>query len=232
MDTLCQVCNEPWNYYGAQHGDMAPWEFELFKRGAGGPWCQGETPEGADPGSLAYKSAVAAVIDGPDDASVTDQFVALADGTTTRPKWERPMDPTLWECSGCSCSVYRDLDTNELRWSRLGVGMYNLPYEADCDPPEAAPYTVGGEPYCPVCAGECDSCGVTIFRSNMSHEGKVLYGDTYDEGASFASPLNMRDTLCTSCCEEIPSCAECGEHWHDYEDAVTCCAPESDDDDE
>ena len=231
MDINCIVCGEPWNAYGARHGDMAPWQYELFRKGAGCPCCQGETPNGADPAEMAYDAARGQVFDGTDDDGLVDNFVAVADGTSQRPRWERPEDPTLWSCAGCSCSVYRDLDTGDLKWSRLGVGMFNLPYEADPDnPPESAPYTVGGEVYCPVCAGECDECGVTIFHSHMSHEGKVLYGDTYDEGASFASPLNMHDTLCTSCFEEIPSCVECGSCYEDYEDADKCCNPEPDDD--
>jgi len=38
-DVYCAKCGEPWDYYGARHGDMEPEEFERFMRGEGCPVC-------------------------------------------------------------------------------------------------------------------------------------------------------------------------------------------------
>ena len=38
-DVYCAICGEPWDYYGAKHGDMEPEEFEKFMKGKGCPCC-------------------------------------------------------------------------------------------------------------------------------------------------------------------------------------------------
>lgn len=208
-DINCIVCGEPWDGYGARHGDMAPWEYTLFRTGAGCPCCEGETPDDADPEEIAYDVAKRQVFSpGTDDDALVDNFVCIADGTTSkRPKWERPDDPTLWTCHACPAHVVRDLDTGDLDWRKLGQGLYNLPHRADIDPPETAPYIVDGNGYCPVCAQNCDECDTPM---------------TSEE--SYAHPLDMRSALCEECICKIPSCSECGAHWHDDDDAASCCS--------
>lgn len=234
MDIKCSVCNEPWDAYGARHGDMAKWEYALFREGAGCPSCEGVTPEGADSEALAYAAAKGQVFDGTDDDGLVDNFVAVAGGLG-RPEWKRPADPVVWSCEGCDAHVVRDLDTGDLEWRELGKGLYNLPHNVDRhDPPESAPYTVDGKGYCGCCASECSDCDKHVFNSDTSTNGTQLYGDTYDPGASFPHPLNYHSTVCVDCLEAIPSCPDCGEHYEDDEDAEACCArePEPDEDDE
>ena len=82
MDIKCVVCGEPWDSYGVSHGDMAPWEATLFRRGAGCPCCEG-VPNGWTP------SHMDDVENG--DGDPMARIIAaerVADGTA--PKWVRP----------------------------------------------------------------------------------------------------------------------------------------------
>lgn len=38
-DIRCRQCGEPWDAYGARHGDMTEEEYEAFVRGDGCPNC-------------------------------------------------------------------------------------------------------------------------------------------------------------------------------------------------
>jgi len=231
-DITCMVCGEPWDAYGARHGDMAPWEYGLFRQGAGCPACEGETPEGADEGATIEHAIRGQIFTPTDDDDLINNFAAIAEGAE-RPNWVRPSDPVVWSCAGCDAHVVRDLDTNELEWRKLGVGLYNLPAGVDADDaPDAAPYTVDGKGYCGCCATTCDECSAHVFTSSTSCNGSVLYGDTYDAGSSFPSPHSHHETVCVDCLEATPSCAECGEYYRDADDAEACCAPEDDSDDD
>jgi hypothetical protein len=42
MDIYCQRCGEPWDAYGARHGDMTPEEKERFFKGEDCPACHGK----------------------------------------------------------------------------------------------------------------------------------------------------------------------------------------------
>lgn len=83
-DAYCMVCGEPWDYYGARHGDMEKWEFELFRKGAGCPSCEGVTDKPFDPTKLAH-------IEFGDE----DGLERLLPGD--RPKWEKPPAPSSEE---------------------------------------------------------------------------------------------------------------------------------------
>jgi len=45
MDLYCQRCGEPWDAYGARHGDMTYEEYRRFIAGAGCPHCFGKEVE-------------------------------------------------------------------------------------------------------------------------------------------------------------------------------------------
>ena len=41
-DVFCKRCGEPWDWYGAKHGDMTPEEYNKFMHGLGCPSCFGK----------------------------------------------------------------------------------------------------------------------------------------------------------------------------------------------
>lgn len=41
-DIICRNCGEPWDRYGAQHGDMKASEYKMLISGKGCPSCKGE----------------------------------------------------------------------------------------------------------------------------------------------------------------------------------------------
>ena len=44
-DILCRVCGEPWDHYGARHGDdMTKGEYGRLVKGLGCPCCKGVGP--------------------------------------------------------------------------------------------------------------------------------------------------------------------------------------------
>jgi len=45
MDIYCQRCGEPWDAYGARHGDMDAYEYRHFVAGEGCPCCFGKEVE-------------------------------------------------------------------------------------------------------------------------------------------------------------------------------------------
>ncbi len=233
-DINCIICSEPWDAYGARHADMAPWEYDLFKRGAGCPCCEGKTPQDTDPEEIAYHAAKQQVFCGTDDDELVDNFVAIADGlTTSQPQWKRPDNPVLWECNGCDTKIVRDLDHAED--SEDGVDLeYRDPYY--CSNPgrvwdgflddwklsKMEEWTIGDHEYCPNCVGWCDECTTPIFHKYDSHTGKVLYGDTYDPGASFPNPKDCYSQICVDCLESIPTCCYCGEYDADLDAEGYC----------
>jgi hypothetical protein len=203
MDVHCVVCGEPWDGYGARHGDMTPWQYDLFRQGAGCPCCEGVTPEGSDPELLAEDATRKQVLDpGTDDDDVTHNYLCVL-LTGKRPKWQRPSDPVVWTCHGCHMRVIRDLDSGDIEWERSSAKRYR---EFDRhDVPESAPFEIDGRGFCPGCATECGECGSAIFHTNVSETGKVLYGDTYDAGASFSDPRDSNSPgLCVECFEALP----------------------------
>lgn len=47
-DVICRRCGEPWDYYGARHGDMTKEEYEDMMKGKGCPCCVGKEVEKVD----------------------------------------------------------------------------------------------------------------------------------------------------------------------------------------
>src|SRR5687767_11795428 len=105
-DILCAVCGEPWDEYGARHDDMAPWEYVLFKKGAGCPCCEGVLPEGTKPDQHLEDHLRSVVM----ESEEPDEYEQLHVGHLTPhpPKWQRPADPVLWSCTGCGNQVKKD----------------------------------------------------------------------------------------------------------------------------
>ena len=79
MDANCIVCGETWC---AEEGitDMEPWEFDLFRKGAGCPSCEGVS-NGYD-ASEDYANAEFG------DEDPTERIMAIS--LVHRPKWEKP----------------------------------------------------------------------------------------------------------------------------------------------
>jgi hypothetical protein len=163
-----------------------------------------------------------------------DSFTLLHTPDAKPPKWERPPDQVLFECAGCGARLERDIDLSNDAPLDLAVSWCNVP-EAKAyrtrdwplDPNDSTLLTIGGKRYCPGCAVSCDECGKPIFSSSQSATGQVLYGDTYDEGASFPDPRTCRPSnLCVDCLEAIPTCSYCGEPLSDdmeTDEDGACC---------
>lgn len=230
-DIKCAVCREPWDAYGMRHGDMAPWEYDLFKKGAGCPCCKGVAPSnGADNTEAHLKSVVFNDED-------PDSYALLHTPDAPRPKWERPADEIKFECPGCGAKLTRDVDFSAttdpdlaLEWSARSPNSYRCrDWPLDLD----ELHEVDGKRYCPSCVVMCagDDCTNIIFTSSTSASGQVLFGDTYDAGASHADPRDPHHggSICTACLEAIPTCSHCSEPLGDDEETDEdgrgeCCA--------
>ena len=102
MDIRCAVCGEPWDCWGANHGDMAAWEYDLFKKGAGCPCCQGVSDENH------LKDHLESIVLNSEDP---DSFNRLHD-PDNKPEWKEPEPKKLWTCDGCGVSVIISNDIN------------------------------------------------------------------------------------------------------------------------
>lgn len=66
MDIICRKCGEPWDAYGARHGDMTPGEYRAFIRGDGCPCCPDEAdPDGRD-WTMEFLQSLEEATDGPE----------------------------------------------------------------------------------------------------------------------------------------------------------------------
>jgi hypothetical protein len=86
MDIICNMCGESWDSWGANHGDMAAWEYDLFKKGAGCPSCQGngrkeEFLEERERSLISYENQ--------DFYPLTGNYKGI---------WEMPETKVLWQC--------------------------------------------------------------------------------------------------------------------------------------
>ena len=117
-DLPCRVCGEPWDAYGARHGDMEPWEYRLFAAGHGCPACEGQPPadepsEERDAREERYLRT--ALLDDPtDDEAVEVAAMTLATlGSIPPVPWAAPAPVVLWECAGCGVRVMQAPETRE-----------------------------------------------------------------------------------------------------------------------
>ena len=52
----CAICGEPWDHYGARHGDdMSPSEYRRLIKGISCPSCKGIRPQNTDQEKLTLK---------------------------------------------------------------------------------------------------------------------------------------------------------------------------------
>ena len=205
MDIYCAVCGEPWDLWGANHGDMAAWEYDLFRKGAGCPCCQGECEHSEE---NMERHMVSAMMNSDDP----DSFSLLMGGA--RPKWIRPNPKTLWECEHCGVRVVISLDCpydgdqlpenieDYLEWYGGRKVHYiggSLPYAyssiAREDPTKEPSHMLDGKSYCPRCACACSECGEVILIGSAA-EGL----STYDSGHPNSNPINaFYGPVCDDC---------------------------------
>jgi len=241
-DIKCAVCGEPWDMYGyPDNGDMKPWEYHLFRKGAGCPCCRGEAVHGAKDKTDYMLEHVKSVVFESEDP---DSFELMNYPNAPKPEWKRPDDVVLFECAGCDAKILRNVDFGEKSdfakyWAHPAVdkNWYGHLREFSDEPDEKEDVLeVDGQKYCPACALVCDSfgCRNVIFRNNTSANGTVLYGDTYDAGASFPNPLDEYHSgpICIHCLEATPTCSECGEYVNEDETCCESCKPNEHDEDD
>jgi hypothetical protein len=186
MDIRCQVCGEYWDAWGANHGDMAFWQYDLFRKGAGCPCCQGESnnQEEIEPNILH--------VENPND------FYPMVD----KAEWKEPEEKVIFTCSCCKSELrqYNDrpydgskLHGNDEEWYYWKTKTpYNEPKVFD-------KFEHNGETYCDNCVTTCEDCGKFLFTNNEQAD----LGDVYDEGYSFIRKgdeyYKNPDYLCIDC---------------------------------
>lgn len=217
MDTYCVQCGEPWDYYGARHGDMNTWEYELFRKGAGCPCCEGH-PREFEP-SLKHTEL------GDDDPVIRCNQLEAKELGEKFPPWRRPQDKVFWECSGCGVRVIGNVDYPEDSEYFL---EYHLPRNAPASQwynshpfhrgtPEKEPAHIFGElKVCEFCLDHCSNCGAEVSST-------IEHSDVYDEGwCATSEAYGYTDVFCIECIETM--CSECNclpedcECDHDDED--------------
>jgi len=195
MDTKCIVCGEPWDYWGARHGDMAPWEYELFSKGAGCPCCEGQ-PNGYTPETIFDVEL--------GDEDCVHRIEAM--DADNRPEWKEPPPPPpviLWTCDGCGVEVRKDPQDNELYYhtppKAPGAKWYHSHnYSRGC-PDEEPVATFGKQKVCEFCVTSCDHCGKKVSPT-------ITTEDVYDEG--WCTLRKNSEVLCVNCVSTW--CEECG----------------------
>ena len=206
-DKYCLCCWEP---YCEPALDMTPWEYKLFEAGSGCPCCEGHPLEdGWEPppeelGKYLYNG----------DLDPIERIIAYETPLNKRPKWERPADPVLWECSGCGVNVIRNVDDGKLEYSlpdgARGKQWYHSHDYARGEPTERPAHEFQGElKVCEFCLQHCDYCGGEISDVLTSNE----LGDPYDDGYScYDQGSNKAYCTCTDCEEKkCENCSEIGE---------------------
>lgn len=206
MDIYCIRCGEPWDAWGAQHGDMLEWEWQLFRAGAGCPACEG-IDNGFTPTRLEHVEM------GDDDPGIRiNQMDDKLDGCL--PEWKRPDDKIFWTCGTCGVQVIGVVDykpdheeyiTYHLPPGAPGSQWYHS-HAYDTGMPEKEPaHMFGDTPVCEFCLQHCGACGAPVCSL-------LETGDVYDEGwcATPAEYINgmHSDVYCITCIESM--CSECG----------------------
>lgn len=200
MDIRCVVCGEPWF---SDLSDMAPWERDLFKSGAGCPCCKGQgdwQPE-----------TIGDIENG--DGDPMDRLILTEIPKSERPEWKRPEPIVKWICKGCGIQAIEDPGADEydpkdpaLCWRAPNNGptsAYHREWRMDRDhgDPEPEPDKVGDDPVCPECYGECDECGAPGFRDSTGidvYDPGWLTEHPKDRGGYYVHP----DLCCIDCLHE------------------------------
>ena len=206
-DRLCMHCGEP---YSEPAMDMAKWEYELFKLGAGCPCCEGDPAKRWVPETQSDFNAMA--YNGDEDPF--DRIV-LMEEDAKRPKWERPKDPVIWTCVGCGVEVIRNVDNGVLEYrvprDSKAWGWYSSHDFNRLKPMDEPAHVFGKEPVCENCYSTCDGCGEPICAT-------LDYGDVYDDGwCSALEGQHYTDLFCIGCVEaQCQQCLGIGDN-------CTCC---------
>ena len=202
-DVKCVVCGEPWDYWGVRHGDMAVWEFDLFRKGSGCPSCEGRVKQGWHPESLED------VEFGDEDPG--ERLSAYEDCLNgTAPKWERPELKTVWQCDGCGVQAVEDPDYLHYDGTKVVCDglSYQLPHDAKGQqwfnshpygmgrPDREPAATFGEDRVCEFCLSHCEECGAEV-------SGVLEFGDMYDEGYCVTHPDYFDRVACLNCYEKI-----------------------------
>lgn len=215
-DVKCAVCGEPWDTWELNHGDVKAWEYDLFKKGAGCPSCEGVAPKQEEVGEDdTLLDHLRSLLDHEDPHA----FDLVNDPEAERPKWEEPEEPLVkhWTCKGCGVSAAISLDAgydgSKLSKDEIWLiwfGGEKVHYSNGSGPysysklfaPEAATvepeHKLGDDPYCPGCADWCAECHKTILTGHAAPD------DPYEPGYSFPHPDNaFLGSVCMDCYEEL-----------------------------
>lgn len=183
MDVKCAKCSEPWDAYGAAHGDMTAWEWDLFKRGAGCPCCEGAVPYGVDEDAARAAHVHAVVIDAAwDDPHA---FALVNDIDAPVPAWKKPQDEVIRKCESCGdrARIMKSVDDGELYWTGTTYTQlhhHGIEWDDAIKTPEGT--TLNGKFYCPSCVEQCGDCGELNFADDLHlPEGKYRKGDVVCE---------------------------------------------------
>lgn len=207
-DILCAICREPWDGYGVEHGDMLPWEAVLFKKGAGCPCCEGESPEGVTLDAAREAQARSIIFDaGTDDPPAYESMNTLGLDAPRVP-WERPEDSIVHSCQSCGAEIRRNIDSavlevdedthdhavglywqggrfqelhhHDRNWEDILIACIARKGKLHDGPPAA--WLLNGRFHCPGCAENCGECG-ELFPSEdlILPEGKCHVGDAVCE---------------------------------------------------
>jgi len=189
-DVSCEVCGEPWNLYGVDHGDMYRWEAVLFKRGLGCPCCgpsrgddEPELDEWIKPeplpieGCECHSCGVKVGLD-PED----NETIGRLKGEPMR----------VW--------IGGEETHYEHGMGRSYGGHHGHEDAYDHGEPENW-LTIEGEKHCPGCARICGECETVIGDGpNNGH-------DTHDAGSPFPDPRDPYhgSPVCLDCMEKLES---------------------------
>ena len=208
MDIRCNICGEPWDAYGANHGDMLTWEYDLFRKGAGCPSCQGVSNKDH------IEDRCQDLLMNCEDP---DNWFPL--GNTEKPEWKKPEPKVYWKCEHCKVAIIEDLEITsydgsqkdlklDLDFSKVDSTLHywiqkeiENSFEGISEDPH---YELDGYTYCCYCATNCADCDTIVLRNNAD---EML--DTYDSGKSFVRPgeeyCKDPDYLCVDCYEKESS---------------------------
>lgn len=213
-DVKCVVCSENWDYYGARHGDMEQWEYELFRKGSGCPCCKG-----IPPGGKHFEPKTISDIEFGDEDPMLRLNAWENSIEGKAPKWEKPKPKLFWECEGCGVQVIGDPSFAENHEDYL---QYYLPINAKATQwyhshpfwngtPEKEPAHIfeADRKVCEFCLDHCDRCNREICST-------LEYSDVYDDGQSFPNPNGYYSSICVDCIET--TCSECGS----FQEDCTC----------